>query len=254
MIKIDGLKKSYGSLEVLSGINLQLKQGEILCVIGASGCGKTTLLRLIAGLENPDAGKISIDGSQVSSPRSVIPPFKRNLSMIFQDLALWPHMTVFQNVAMAAGKNNSKKAASRLVNEMLGRVNLEGFGDKYPHQLSGGEKQRLAIARSLVAKPGFLLMDEPLSNLDPILKQEVIEVIKKLMAGAGPGVIYVTHNMEEVFALADTVAFMDKGRIVKCGTCKDVFESTDIALIRSWLALNKLEPDVRGQDKLYGYL
>lgn len=226
MITIENLTKRYGRTDALKGITLELSLNEILAVAGPSGCGKTTLLRLVAGLETPDKGSIQIDGIEVSTPSKLVAPYKRGLSMIFQDLALWPHMTVRKHIEFVLRKNelSSNDIRSR-IDRILKDVNLNGYSNRYPHELSGGEKQRLAIARALASKPTYLLMDEPFSNLDAILKEELQELVMKLKDDFQMGILYVTHNVEEAFALADRITIMNKGEIEQIDSKEEILKN-----------------------------
>ena len=212
MIKVENLGKRYGKVKALQGVTLDVSSSEILAVVGPSGCGKTTLLRLAAGLETPDEGRVVIGGIEVSTPTHMVAPYKRGLSMIFQDLALWPHMTVGENIKFVLKKDKlSGKALDSEAYRFQEDVNLNGYKNRYPHELSGGEKQRLAIARALASKPAYLLMDEPFSSLDPILKDELQGLVFRLKKRMQMGVVYVTHNMEEALVLADRIAVMNRG-------------------------------------------
>ena len=204
-------------------------------MLGPSGCGKTTLLRMIAGLERPDEGRVLIDGIEVSSPNKMVPPFKRKLSMIFQDLALWPHMTVKGNIKFVMEKNLTKDILREEIHEILEKVNLIGFNNRYPHQLSGGEKQRLAIARALASRPAYLLMDEPFSNLDSLLKEELQNVVIKLKKDSQIGIIYVTHNIDEALILANRIAIMNKGRIEQMGTKDELLSNPKNEFVKRFL-------------------
>lgn len=217
MLTVDNLTKGYGGVDALRGLTIEVPLSEILAVVGPSGCGKTTLLRLIAGLESPDEGSIFIDGIEVSTPVHVAAPYKRRLSMIFQDLALWPHMTVKEHIEFVLKEDNlsgdALKSEINKINKILEDVNLNGYNNRYPHELSGGERQRLAIARALASKPTYLLMDEPFSNLDSILKEELQDLVMGLKNNFRMGIIYVTHNIEEAIIVADRIAVINKGRL-----------------------------------------
>jgi len=196
-------------------ISATVDERELVVALGPSGCGKTTFLRLIAGLEQPDSGEIEINNREVSSVRRLIPPHQRGLSMIFQDLALWPHMQVLGNVTFGLGKKpGGRTQVQERALEVLRWVGLDGHRARYPHQLSGGERQRLAIARALAPGHPYLLMDEPFSSLDPILKQEMIGLLRRLREELEITVLYVTHNLDEALALADRILMMKKGRLV----------------------------------------
>ncbi len=235
MLRTENLTKRYSRLEAVKDVTLHIFRGEILTVLGPSGCGKTTLLRMIAGLERPDEGRVLIDGIEVSSPNKMVPPFKRKLSMIFQDLALWPHMTVKGNIKFVMEKNLTKDILREEIHEILEKVNLIGFNNRYPHQLSGGEKQRLAIARALASRPAYLLMDEPFSNLDSLLKEELQNVVIKLKKDSQIGIIYVTHNIDEALILANRIAIMNKGRIEQMGTKDELLSNPKNEFVKRFL-------------------
>lgn len=214
MIRTDNLSKSYGSCCAVSGASIAVDRGSTLVLLGPSGGGKSTLLRLIAGFERPDTGIVEINGKVASSPNRITVPNQRHIGMIFQDLALWPHMTIFNNVAFGLrGQGLSKSVIQEKVEAVLEQVSLCDYERRFPHQLSGGEKQRLAIARTLVTKPEYLLMDEPLSSLDPILKIEISELIKSVKEKFKIGIIYVTHNIDEALNLADRMTIIKGGRL-----------------------------------------
>lgn len=210
-IKLHNLIKLYNHCPVVRDVNLKVNQGVTLALVGPSGCGKTTLLRMIAGLEAPDSGEIWLNNTLVSSSETLVPPYRRFIGMVFQDLALWPHLTVRQHLAFVLGKEKKAVRDGR-IQETLELVRLPK-PDSYPHQLSGGEQQRLAIARSLAPRPGILLFDEPLSNLDPELKLELLAELKDLLARLHITAMYVTHQWEEAEYLAETVATMKEGHI-----------------------------------------
>lgn len=227
MLRAEELVKRYGSVVALRGVSLGVRPGEVLAVLGPSGCGKTTLLRLIAGLDRPDGGRVVIDGLEASSPRRVVPPFRRGVSMIFQDLALWPHMTVRQQVAFALRNGTSPE-------ELLREMRLEELGSRYPHELSGGERQRLAIARALALQPRYLLMDEPFGGLDPLLREELAALVRRV-AREGVGVVYVTHEVGEALALADRLAVMRDGKLEQVGQVREVVRNPCNPFVRRFL-------------------
>ena len=215
MIQARNLNKRYGTRPALECVELTVPLHKIVVVLGPSGCGKTTLLRLIAGLDQPDGGEISIDGRCVSSKQHLVAPQRRNISMIFQDLALWPHMRVLENVTFGLNKVvNGYAALQDQAQDALSWVSLDKLGRRYPHQLSGGERQRLAIARALAPGRPYLLMDEPFSSLDPVLKEEMVGLVKRLQQTLQTTILYVTHNLDEALALADRILLMDQGRFV----------------------------------------
>ena len=198
MIELFTLSKRYGPILAVNQVSLKIEKGECFTLLGPSGCGKTTLLRLIAGFEVPDEGKIFIEGREVSNPKKVEHPSNRHVGMIFQDLALWPHMTVKENIAFGLKGNKMRREdRERKIKKILSTINLEGHLNRYPHQLSGGEKQRLAIARALSLKPHILLLDEPLASLDPLLSKELQKTILNLQKELQITLIYVTHDQRK---------------------------------------------------------
>ena len=226
MINIESVTKRYGKVEAVAGLNLEILPNEILGVIGPSGCGKTTLLRLVAGLERPDEGIISIGDVKASTPDKLIPPHDRKLSMVFQDLALWPHMTVVEHLRFMMKKSDSsKEVLGSNINKILKEVNLVDYYNRYPHELSGGERQRLALARAIASEPCYLLMDEPFTNLDTILKEDLQKLVIALRNNYEMGIVYVSHIIEEVLVLADRIAIMDQGTMIQVGARDDVLDN-----------------------------
>ena len=224
----------------LQGATLHLSSQEIVAVVGPSGCGKTTLLRLIAGLERPDEGKVAIDGFEASTPFKTIPPYERKLSLIFQDLALWPHMSVKEHIEFVLEREKlSKEFLRSKTLKILGEVALNAHQERYPHQLSGGEKQRLAIARAIASDPRYLLMDEPLSNVDTILKEELQELMLRLKKELQVGILYVTHIIEEALAVADKLAIMNEGRIAQIDTKENVIDKPENSFVKRFLRLER---------------
>ncbi|WP_243545364.1 amino acid ABC transporter ATP-binding protein [Pseudodesulfovibrio tunisiensis] len=214
MIRIEKLHKSYGDLKVLKGIDLNVKQGEVVCVIGPSGSGKSTMLRCINKLEDPTAGRILVDGFDIMDPKTDINMVRTEATMVFQQFNLFPHMTVLDNVTLGPIKvrGMDKPEALRLGMELLSKVGMDAKAGNYPEQLSGGQKQRVAIARALALRPKVILFDEPTSALDPELVGEVLEVMKQL-AREGMTMVVVTHEMNFARDVADRVIFIDKGKI-----------------------------------------
>ncbi len=238
MLQVKAVTKIYRGTAVVKGVSLLFKDREIFSIVGPSGTGKTTLLRIIAGLETPDQGTVLIDNEEVSTPKKIKPPSTRGLSLIFQDLALWPHMSARQNVEFVISKNGlPKRRIKERVDMALERMHLEDHASHYPQQLSGGERQRLAIARALIGEPRYLLMDEPFTSLDPLLIEELREIILKLKKDFSMAVIYVTHNIELALALADKIAIMNKGIIEQVGEKEEVIRRPQTDFVQKFLQL-----------------
>lgn len=219
-LEIKNLTKKFGDFTAVEDINLTIEKGEIVALLGASGCGKTTILRMIAGFIEPYAGTITMNGTVVNR----IPPYKRNVGILFQNYALFPHMTVFNNVAFSLKlKKLNKMEIQKKVEHILGLVKLEGKEDRYPRQLSGGQQQRVALARALVMEPEVLLLDEPLSNLDAKLRHDMQGEIRRIQKELGLTTIIVTHDQEEAVSLSNRVVIMNAGHILQKGEPIDVF-------------------------------
>lgn len=224
-VSAHGLRLSYGRTDILRGIDLDLSTGETLALLGPSGCGKTTLLRLVAGLLAPTAGEIAIDGRVVAGAGQFLPPERRGLGMVFQDYALWPHLSVAGNVAFPLEMARVSRAErDRRVAAALDRVGLGVFADRSPAALSGGQQQRVAIARAIVAEPKIVLFDEPLSNLDRELRETMVAELGLLIRSLGLTAIYVTHDQSEALTLADQVAVMEAGQIAQLASPEDLVE------------------------------
>ena len=222
----------------MNDVSFHLASGEVLAILGPSGSGKTTLLRLIAGFERPDMGAVFIENVEASSPTKMVEPSKRKLSMIFQDLALWPHMTVRQHIEFVLKKDKlPKNVLNSEITTILNHVSLNGHNSRYPHQLSGGEKQRLAIARALASHAKYLLMDEPFSSLDSILKEELQDLVIELKNSLQMGIIYVTHNIEEALVLADTIAVMNKGKLEQIDSKDKILDNPKNDFVRRLLKI-----------------
>ena len=220
-LELKSLVKRFGDFTAVDGMDLQVAQGEMIALLGGSGCGKTTTLRMIAGFTEPTGGTILVDGEDVGR----IPPYKRNIGIFFQNYALFPHMTVFENVAFGLKLQKcSKEETARRVGEILSLVKLTGLDGRYPRELSGGQQQRVALARALVTRPSILLLDEPLSNLDAKLRVEMQVEIKRIQKELGITTIIVTHDHEEAVSLADRVIVMNQGRIQQIGTPQEIFD------------------------------
>ena len=211
-LELTGVVQRYGKHTVVDGVSLSLEAGRIACLLGPSGCGKTTLLRCIAGFEEIAGGEIRLHGEAVSRPGFRVAPEKRRIGMVFQDYALFPHLTVDENVAFGLGRQPGADAGLR-VRQLLATVGLHGQGDKYPHELSGGQQQRVALARALAPRPELILLDEPFSNLDVGLRERLSLEVREILKREGSTAILVTHDQNEAFAMADEIGIMSEGRI-----------------------------------------
>ena len=219
------LLKRYGDVGAVNGLSLTVEPGELVALLGPSGCGKTTTLRLVAGFLAPEAGEIWVGDRCLSSPGAVVPPERRRMAMIFQSYALWPHMTVAQNVAygLRFKRGLGRDERDRRVRDILRVVQLGGFEARYPGELSGGQQQRVAVARALVVEPEILLLDEPLSNLDANLREEMRFEIRRLHEAFGITTLYVTHDQAEAMVISDRIAVLDRGRVAQVGTADEIF-------------------------------
>lgn len=217
-LTLDSVNKSFGQVQVLDQVSLEMESGGIMALTGASGSGKTTLLRLIAGLEKLSAGDIYMDGQ----PVRYLPPEKRNIGFVFQDLALFPHFTVLGNIGFALHKLSRKRREQR-VQELMDITGITGLGSRYPHQLSGGQQQRVALARALATDPAILLMDEPFSSLDEQLRARVRTQVYNIIKDIGITTIMVTHQAVDAFMMADQVVILKDGRVLQSGTPTDLY-------------------------------
>ena len=233
-LSIKNLTCQYDDQTILESLSLEVEQGQIVCLLGASGCGKTTLLKAIAGLLPLSSGQMSLNCQTIDDGENWLPPEQRNIGMIFQDYALFPHLTVAENIAFGL-KNETAQQKLLKVEEMLGLVHLKGYGDRYPHQLSGGQQQRVAIARSLAYKPDLLLLDEPFSNIDTQVRHELIREIRKIFKEQGVTAIFVTHSREEAFAFADKMAVMNHGVIEQYGTASELYYQPSSKFVADFL-------------------
>ena len=237
MINIRGLKKSFGDLEVLIGIDIDIHKGEVLVIIGASGCGKSTFLRCINHLEAPTSGTITLDGVDLTSPKTDINKQRQKMMMVFQQFNLFPHKTILQNLTIGPIKlkKQPKTEAEKNAMGILKRIGLEDKANAYPSQLSGGQKQRVAIGRALAMDPEIILFDEPTSALDPEMVGEVLEVMKEL-AKSGITMVCVTHEMGFAKEVASNVIFFDEGVIAEQGTPDDIFNNPKNERLKAFLA------------------
>lgn len=220
ILDIKDLSHNYGELRALNKLNFSIKKNSIVSILGPSGCGKTTLIRVIAGLEEIQQGEIYLEDSLVANRKFNLPPENRPISYVFQDFALFPHMSVLENISFAASPHENKK---QLIDQVIQLAKVNGFLHKYPHALSGGEQQRVALARSIAVQPKLLLLDEPFSDLDLNLKTEIIDDTLHLINSLESSAIVVTHNAEEAMFLSDTIIVMENGSIVQIGSPHDIY-------------------------------
>lgn len=222
-LEVKGLTRNFGVRPAVDHLSLTVAAGQVTCLLGPSGCGKSTTLRMIAGVERPDGGEIRIDGALVSGCALFLPPEARSVGLMFQDFALFPHLTVEGNIAF--GLRGSREEKSARVHELLDRVNLHGYGRKHPHQLSGGEQQRVALARALAPRPRVMLMDEPFSGLDNRLRDGIRDTTLEVLKEEGAAVLLVTHEPDEAMRMADEIALMRGGRVVQQGAPYNVYNA-----------------------------
>ncbi len=237
-IDIAGLTKAYGTngARAVDAIDLAIADGEVMALVGPSGCGKTTTLQLLAGFLKPDAGTITVGDRVVSSPKHVVPPEKRRMSLIFQSYAVWPHKTVFENVAYGLRVMRLERSEIEdRTREVLRSVRMAELADRYPSELSGGQQQRVALARAVVVKPETLLLDEPLSNLDANLREEMRFEIRRIHDATGITMVYVTHDQTEAMVAADRIALMRAGKIAQVGTAHDIYEKPATAFVATFV-------------------
>ncbi len=236
-IRAEAIVKKFGKVLALDQANITIEQGELFFLLGASGCGKTTLLRCIAGLEKPDSGRIIFGDKDMTQ----VPTHKREAAMVFQSYALWPHMSVSENIAFGLEERKvDREEIEQRVEEALAMVHLEGYEDRRIDQMSGGQQQRVALARALVVKPTCLLLDEPLSNLDAKLRTEMREEIRRIVKDNDLTGVYVTHDQEEALSMADRIAVMDAGRVVQIGTPEDIYRNPISSHVASFVGKTNL--------------
>ncbi len=231
VLKINQISKQFDrtSPPILNQVSLELQEGEILGLLGPSGCGKTTLLRLVAGFETLNSGSIELSGESIATSDKSIAPEHRNIGMVFQDYALFPHLTIAQNVAFGLQKTSRKRFSAiqiqALSQESIHRVGLSGLEARYPHELSGGQQQRVALARALAPQPAIILLDEPLSNLDIQVRLRLRQEIRSILKTAGTSAIFVTHDQEEALSMCDRIAVMNQGNLEQVGTPESIYQT-----------------------------
>ncbi|MCL7453561.1 MAG: ABC transporter ATP-binding protein [Anaerolineae bacterium] len=233
-LSLRNLNKRFGKAVAVENLDLEIHDGEIMTMLGPSGCGKTTTLRCIAGLLRPDSGEIYLGDKRITDTS----PEKRGVGLVFQNYALWPHMTVHQNLAFGLQlRKVPKEKAARRIDEALAMVRLSGFEERYPRQLSGGQQQRVALARALVIEPSLLLLDEPLSNLDAQLREEMRFEIRELQKKLGITSVYVTHDQAEALVLSDRIAILHEGRLVQVGTPEEIYNQPGNRFVAGFIGL-----------------
>ncbi|GAA2805771.1 ABC transporter ATP-binding protein [Kitasatospora sp. CM 4170] len=243
-VRLTGIGKTYGSFTAVHPLDLTIPQGSFFALLGASGCGKTTTLRMIAGLEEPTTGTVLIGGQDVTA----LPPYKRPVNTVFQSYALFPHLDIFENVAFGL-RRRGKKDVKKQVDEMLELVELGQYARRKPHQLSGGQQQRVAVARALINHPQVLLLDEPLGALDLKLRRQMQLELKRIQTEVGITFVHVTHDQEEAMTMADTIAVMNGGRVEQLGAPADLYENPATTFVANFLGQSNLLPaDVSGSE------
>lgn len=238
ILKVEGLHRRYGSTAAVDGAGFEVRKGEFFSLLGPSGCGKSTTLRLIAGLEEPDSGEISLNGQPIASPKRgiFVPAERRNIGLVFQSYAVWPHMTVAENILYPLEVRRwDKGRMRRRVAEALELVGLAGLEERRPSQLSGGQQQRLALARSLVYEPDLLLLDEPLSNVDAKLREQLRFELKRLQQSVGVTIVYVTHDQTEAMSMSHRIAIMNRGRIEQIDQPEGIYKSPVSFFVQSFV-------------------
>ena len=258
ILSLSGVTKRYGAFHAVDAVSLDIRKGEIFSLLGPSGCGKTTTLRLIAGLEQPDAGRIQLAGRTLADADVFVPAQSRNMGMVFQSYAIWPHLTVFETVAypLTVRKRPKAEIATRVA-EVLRLVGLKGLEDRPTPMLSGGQQQRVALARALVYEPDVLLLDEPFSNLDVHLREQMRLEVKLLQRRIGVTVVLVTHDQQESLSVSDRIAVMNRGRIEQIGTPAELYETPQTPFVRDFVGTalklpGKLIDAARGEAELVG--
>jgi iron(III) transport system ATP-binding protein len=250
LLELDKVCHSYGERQILSNLNLRVDKGMIGCLLGASGCGKTTVLRCIAGFEQVTAGTIAVNGVIVSQPGDTMPPEKRRVGMVFQDFALFPHLTVARNIAFGLRASGELRPESRVA-ELLATVGLEQVANRYPHELSGGQQQRVALARALAPRPDVMLLDEPFSNLDVTMRERLAQEVRDILKQQNTTAILVTHEQNEAFNIADEIGIMAEGAIEQWGTPYQLYHEPATRFVADFVGQGVFLPGtVTGRDEI----
>src|SRR4051794_19204330 len=236
-VRLAGVRKVFGEVAAVDGVDLEVQRGEFFTLLGPSGSGKTTCLRMIAGFERPDEGRVELAGRDVTG----LPPFERDVNTVFQDYALFPHMTIGENIAYGLKvKRVSREERRSRVSEALAMVRLEGFEGRRPGQLSGGQRQRVALARALINRPRVLLLDEPLGALDLKLRQQLQVELKRIQQEVGITFIYVTHDQDEALSMSDRIAVMDDGHVIQVGSPHEVYDEPESRFVAGFVGVSNL--------------
>jgi iron(III) transport system ATP-binding protein len=252
ILQLDQVSKQFSATPVVDAVSLKLRQGELLSLLGSSGCGKTTLLRLIAGFERPQSGTIELSGQLVAGEKRWIPPEQRDIGMVFQDYALFPHLTVAENVGFGLKKSRRKRTgypapqAKEMVSSAIAQVGLSELENRYPHELSGGQQQRVALARALAPQPALILLDEPLSNLDVQVRSHLRQEIRKILKDTDTTAIFVTHDQEEALSISDRVAVMNQGKIEQIATPETLYDEPATRFVAEFVAQGNFLPATYG--------
>jgi iron(III) transport system ATP-binding protein len=250
ILRVERVSKKFSanSNPAVIEVSFTLKQGELLGLLGPSGCGKTTLLRIIAGFEQPSSGQIHLAEKVVNCPGCWIPPEQRNTGMVFQDYALFPHLTIANNIAFGLKRKLSRKQIHQRVTEVLNLVGLTGLEKRYPHELSGGQQQRVALARAIAPQPALILLDEPLSNLDVQVRQRLRAEIRSILKAAGTSAIFVTHDQEEALAISDKIGVMCQGKLEQIGTPEEIYSKPASRFVAEFVTQANFLPAQRKGD------
>ena len=255
-LELRGVVKGFGEESVIEGLDLVLEKGQVMALLGRSGCGKTTTLRLIAGFEDPGAGLVLMNGQTVSRPGESVPPENRQVGIVLQEGALFPHLTVEQNVAYglpkeySRGQGGASRSRDNRINEVLTLVGMEQLSHRMPHELSGGQHQRVALARALAPGPRVLLLDEPFSNLDPRLREQVRRDVLEIVKDSGVSAIFVTHDQEEALFMGDVIAVMNQGVVEQVGRPEEIFHHPATRFVAEFIGLADFIPAWRDGDSL----
>ncbi|WP_127714069.1 ABC transporter ATP-binding protein [Halobacteriovorax sp. HLS] len=248
ILTVESINFSYPDNKVINNLSFDLEEGEILCVLGESGCGKSTLFHCISGFEDISSGSISYNGEIISSNNFTKSPETRNISLVFQDYALFPHLNIEQNIRFAIRKS-SKKDQDKILNDVLCLVNLEKENKKYPHELSGGQQQRVAIARSIASGSKLILFDEPFSNLDPTLRKSLRLELREILKKAKISAIFITHDQNEAYDIADRIAILDNGQIIQEATPREIYQGPKNLFVANFLGSKNTIPAKYNNDK-----